>query len=220
MHTIPRAAGTGLLIYGLGVTTAFFTLGAPGGAYEPAKISSYLSSDHWAAAFTIAYAGAFASLGLLLFGHALRSSGGALGATLGELVWGAAIAGTAASVVGAFVTGGLDVAMAEGGPAVRTGVPHPVIYTISEIGNLLTLCGPAFFVGVIAIVLAVKAPLPAWLRAFSALAGACGILAPLFFTYFVFVLWTAVTGLAILGRRRAAEQAQPQQIAKSALPTA
>ena len=219
MNTIPRAAGAGLLIYGLGVTTAFFSLGAPGGAYEPTKVTSYLSSAHWTDAFTSAYIGALAALGLLLFGHALRSSAGALGGTLGELVWGAAIAATATSVVGTFITGGLDVAMAEGGHAVQSGVPHPVIYTISEIGNLLTVCAPALFVGVVAIVLAAKAPLPRGLRAFSAVAGACGILAPLFFTYFLFVIWTLVTGVTILARRRSAQQPQPQQTTNPALPT-
>jgi hypothetical protein len=218
MNTIPRSAGTGLLVYGLGVTTAFMTLGAPGGAYEPAKITSYLSSDHWPAAFTIAYVGALTALGLLLFGHGLRVGGGALGGALGELAWGAAIAGTASSVVGAFLTGGLDVAMAEGGPAVQAGLPHPVVYTVSEIGNLLTVCAPAFFVGVVALMLAAKAPLPRWLRGFSALAGACGILAPLFFTYFVFVLWTIVTGVAIFTQRRTTQQPQPQRAIEPALP--
>jgi len=217
MHTIPRSAGTGLLIYGLGVTTTFMTLGAPGGAYEPAKIDGYLSSGHWPAAFIIAYVGALAALGLLLFGHALRVGGGALGGGLGELVWGAAIAGTACSVVGAFLTGGLDVAMAEGGLAVQAGLPHPVVYTVSEIGNLLTVCAPAFFVGMVALVLAAKTPLPLWLRGFSALAGVCGILAPLFFTYFVFVLWTVVTGVVILTQRRTTLQPQPRAT-ESALP--
>jgi len=40
-----------------------------------------------------------------------------------------------------------------------------------------------------------------WLRAFSVVAGLCGILAPFFFTYFVFVLWTIATGLTLLARR-------------------
>ncbi|HET8560796.1 MAG TPA: hypothetical protein VFL69_09790 [Marmoricola sp.] len=202
MRTLPKSAGAGLLVYGIGVTFAFLSIGSPGGDYEPAKVSGYLSSGHWPAAFVLAYVAAFASLGLVVFGQALRSLGG----TLGELLWGLAVAGTATSVVGAFVTGGLDVAMAEGGRAVQAGVPHPVVYTITEIGNLLCVCGPAFFAGVIAIALAAKAPLPGWLRAFSGIAGACGILAPFFFTYFVFVLWTIVAGVSLLASRRSAAQ--------------
>lgn len=203
MRTIPKTAGAGLLVYGVGVTSAFFSLGAPGGAYEPAKISAYLSGGHWSTAFTIAYVGAAAALGLLVLGQALR----ALGGTLGDLLWSLAVAGTTTSVAGFFVTGGLDVAMAEGGHAVQAGVPHPVVYTVSEIGNLLSVCAPAFFTGVIAIALAAKAPLPGWLRAFSAVAGACGIFAPLFFTYFVFVLWTLVAGVALLVRRPVSQRA-------------
>ncbi|HET6910938.1 MAG TPA: hypothetical protein VFH54_16525 [Mycobacteriales bacterium] len=217
MHTISRSAGAGLLVYGVGVTTAFLTLGAPGGAFEPPKVSSYLSSGHWTAAFAIAYVGVLSALGLLLFGHGIRRSDGDLGGTLGELIWGGAVAATATSVVGTFVTGGLDVAMVEGGRAVQDGLPLPVAYTISEIGNLLTVCAPAFLMGTVALVLAAKAPLPVWLRGFSALAGVCGILAPLYFTYFVFVLWTVVTAIAILSRR-SARQPRPHRAAEPAVP--
>lgn len=209
MRSIPRAAGVGLLIYGLGVTTAFMAAGAPGGDYESSGIASYIASDHWPAAFALSYLGAFAALGLLVFGHALRSLGG----TMGDLAWGAAIAGTAVSVVGGFVTAGLDVAMAEGGRAVQTGVPHPVVYTVTEIGNLLSVCGPAFFAGVIALVLAARSSMPTWLRVFAAVAGVCGILAPFFFTLFVFVLWTIVAGIVLLAARPAG-----QRVAKPALP--
>jgi hypothetical protein len=87
---------------------------------------------------------------------------------------------------------------------VRHGVPHQVVYTITEIGNLLAVCGPALCVGVLALVLAARGPFPGWLRAFSVVAGVCGILAPLFFTYFVFVLWTVVAGIA-LARARGSE---------------
>lgn len=177
MTTISRRAGGALLVYGVGVTAAFMFLAAPGGDYEDSGVSSYLASGHWPAAFILSYVGAVCSLALVVFGHEVRA---ALGGMLGDLVWGFAIAGTAVSVVGAFVTGGLDVAMAEGGHPVQTGVPHPVVYTLSEIGNLLSVCGPAFFAGVIALVLAVRGPLPGWLRVFSAVAGVCGILAPFF----------------------------------------
>jgi hypothetical protein len=211
MRTIPKSAGIGLLVYGLGVTFAFMSLGAPGGAYEPPKIGDYIASGHWPAAFAVAYVGALAALGLLVFGHALRSLGG----TVGELLWGMSIAGTATSVVGAFVAGGLDVAMAEGGHSVQAGVSYPVIYTITEIGNLLSVCGPAFFAGAVAMVLAARSPMPMWLRVFSGIAGVCGILAPFFFTRFVFVLWTIVAGVTLLVARPTR-----QRVAKPVLPVA
>jgi hypothetical protein len=43
--------------------------------------------------------------------------------------------------------------------------------------------------------------MPGWLRAFTLVAGLCGILAPFFFTYFVYVLWTVVVGLIVATRR-------------------
>jgi hypothetical protein len=41
-------------------------------------------------------------------------------------------------------------------------------------------------------------------------AGVCGILAPLFFTYFVFVLWTIVAGIALARARAPHQVSEPQ----------
>ena len=60
------------------------------------------------------------------------------------------------------------------------------------------MCAPAFFIGVAAIVLARGSVLPRWLRVFSVVAGVCGILAPAFFTLFLFLLWTLVCGVALI----------------------
>ncbi|HEY3528716.1 MAG TPA: hypothetical protein VGK78_06160 [Nocardioides sp.] len=198
MTTVPRRAGVALLVYGLGVTAAFLSLGSPGGDYDPDNIASYVSHGHWPAAFALAYMSALCSLALIVLGQALRRS---LDGAVGDFVGGLCQAGTTISVVGSFLVGGIDVAMAEGGTHVQTGVPQPVVYTLSEVGNLVAVCGPAFFVGVVALVLAVAGRLPMWLRIFSVVAGLCGILAPFFFTYFVFVIWTIVTGVALLSSR-------------------
>ena len=85
--------------------------------------------------------------------------------------------------------------MAEGGSAVQAGVTNPTVYTLTEIGNLLSWCAPALFIGVVAILLSRAKSLPRWLRVFSAVAGVCGILAPFFFTFFIYLLWTLVLGL-------------------------
>jgi len=189
-----RTAGLGLITYGVGTTIAFTALGAPGGDYEDTLVPSYIAQSHWPAAFVIAYLGAMAALGLLVFGSAVRR----MVPQAGDLLWGLSIAAVSVSVVGWFVDGGLVVAMAEGGRTVQSGVPHPVVYTVTEIGNLLAVCAPAFFVGVAALVLARKGDLPRWLRIFSVVAGVCGILAPGFFTLFVFVLWTLVCGAVLI----------------------
>jgi hypothetical protein len=188
-----RAAGVGLITYGLGTTIAFGALGAPGGDYEAKLVPSYIAQSHWAAAFALAYVGALSALGLLVFGGAMRR----MIPRNGDLLWGLSIAAVTVSVVGWFVDGGLVVAMAEGGKTVQSGVPHPVVYTVTEIGNLLAVCAPAFFIGVAALVLAVRSNLPTWLRIFSAVAGLCGIFAPAFFTLFIFVLWTLVCGVTL-----------------------
>lgn len=206
MTSISRRGGVALLVYGVGVTAGFLALGAPGGDYDPGAIASYVSSGHWPTAFALGYLGALCSLGLLVFGHALRE---ALGGTIGDIAWGMSVAGTATSVVGGFLVTGIDVAMAEGGHEVQNGVSQPVVYTLSEVGNLVAVCGPAFFAGLLAIVMSVRGGVPGWLRAFGLVAGVCGLLAPLFFTYFVFVLWTIAAGATIAARSTSRVPAKP-----------
>jgi len=75
------------------------------------------------------------------------------------------------------------------------GIARPVIYLLTEIGNLVAVCGPAFCVGVIAVLLAVRKAMPVPLRLVTALAGVCGIAAPVYFPMAVFWLW--VIGFAI-----------------------
>ena len=212
MTTISRATGVGLVVYGVGTAVAFVASGSPGGDYEDRLVTDYIRQSHWAAAWTLWYVGALCALGLLVVGVGLHRLGG----TLGELLRGLTIAATGVCVTGAFISGGLVVAMAEGGPAVRAGVPHEVTYTITEIGNLVAACAPALLVGVAALLLAARGPLPGWLRVFSVVGGVCGILAPFFFTYGVYLIWTVVAGVTWIvtgdrGARASAPVRQPQE---------
>ena len=189
MATTQRAAGLGLLAYGIITPVAFITIGSPGGNYDDPTVASYMSSGHWTTAFALAYAGAFACLGLLLFAsrvrHELSSDG--------SVFWALAVCATAAGVVGWFLVGGLAVAFAEGGHALAS-VPHPVVYMVGEMSNLIAVCSSAFFAGCAALVLASQATLPSWLRVASYVAGVCGILAAVFFPLFLFWLWAIILG--------------------------
>ena len=191
-----RATGIGLLVYGAGTTLAFTASGSPGGAYSEQTVANYISTGHLTIAATLWYLGAFSALALLVVATGVRQV-----PQIGGLLSRLATVGAALSVTGAFVSGGLAVAMAEGGVRVRTGVPHAVVYTITEIGNLLAVCAPALCLGVAALVCAARAPLPAWLRITAVLGGICGILAPLFFTYFVYIICTAISGIFAVARR-------------------
>jgi hypothetical protein len=202
---ITRSAGIGLAVYGVGTAVPFMGSGTPGGDYLPSDVADYVAPGHHAVAFALWLVGALAALGLVVVAAGVRRmpQGGAL-------VAGLALVGAALGVTGAFVSGGVDVAMSEGGVPVRDGVAAPVVYLITEIGNLLAVCGPALAVGVAALVLAARAPLHRWLRVFSVVAGICGILAPAFYTYFVFLVWTVVTGI-VLARspRTSVETSEP-----------
>ena len=202
MSTSRRAAGLGLLAYGIGTPLTMAVIGAPGGDYSSGGVAQYVSAGHRTTAFVMAYVGAFAALGLLAFGHRMRAELGELGRT----VWGLAVAGTATAVTGWFVVGGVAVAAAEGGAAVQ-GVAHPVIYLVSEIGILVSVCGGAFFAGLILLLLAVRGPSPTPLRALSGLAGVCGIVAPVYFPIAVFLI--GILALAVWCLTSRARQPEP-----------
>jgi hypothetical protein len=185
-----RAAGLGLLAYGIGTPLAFMSIGAPGGEYQEGVVTTYISGEHRVAAFALAYLGAFAALGLLPFAARMRSelrSGG-------DLFWGLAVAGSAASVIGWFLLGGIPVVFAEGGAGV-VGLPHDVVYALGELSILVTVGAGSFLVGGAAVVLAARAPLSAPIRVFTVVGGVCGLLASFWFTLFVFWLWAVVVGV-------------------------
>lgn len=210
MDSTRRAAGLGLLGYGIATSVAFMSIGAPGGDYEDQAVVAYLSSGHWAIAMALAYLGAFAALGPLVFAHQARRdlpSGG-------DAVWGLTLAGTAAGVIGWFLIGGISVSFAEGG-APLSGLPHPVVYLVSEMSNLIAVCASSFFLGAAALVLAAQATMPRWLRVFTYVGGACGLLAAFFFPLFIFWVWTIVFGLREVltaGRRSVAATAQANAV--------
>jgi hypothetical protein len=206
--SIPRHAGIGLLVYGIGTTLAFAASGSPGGDYARSMVSSYVDPSHFIAAFAVWYFGALCAVaGLVAVAIGVRAL-----PVVGPAISALATIGAAVSLTGAFVSGGLDVAMAEGGTAVRSGVAAPEAYTFTEIGNLLAVCAPALCLGIAALLLAARTPVPSWLRVFSVVGGVCGILAPLFFTYFVYVLWTLAAGTVLVRRSatpRALDEPQP-----------
>jgi hypothetical protein len=211
MEISRRTAGLGLLGYGIATPVAFMSIGSPGGGYDDAIITTYTSSGHWLPAFLLAYLGAFAALGLLPFAGRMRSqlrSGG-------DVFWGLMVAGTVAAVVGWFLVGGVAVAFAEGG-APLAAVPHPVVYVLTEMSNLIAVCASAFCVGCAALVLATRAVLPAPLRVATVIGGVCGLVAAVFFPIFLFWLWAIAFGGWTLASRAGAvapatapAQAQP-----------
>lgn len=204
--TTRRTAGAALLTYAVTTFAANTLIAAPGGEYEPKAVSDFISSSHYAIAFTAAYIGCLGAVALLPFVLGVRKEIG----HHGDLAWGLGVAAAATGVVGWFVAGGVDVAMAEGGSRVHAGVTNPSVYVFTEIGNLLSWCAPALFIGVVAILLSRTQSFPRWLRVFSAVAGVCGILAPFFFTFFIYLLWTVVLALALLVQRATTTSSAPQ----------
>lgn len=194
--TVPRFAGLGLLVYTLATLVAFMFSKAPGGDFADADVVGYIAPSHAIPAFIIWYVAALGALALVVYGASLRRIPG-----IGQPLSALATVGAALSVGGAFLSGGVAVAMLEGGTLVRQQTPHTAVYVLTEVGNLTAACAPALCVGVIAIVLAVRTRMPVWVRVVAVIGGVCGILAPFFFTYFIFVLTMVALGIAFLAGR-------------------
>ena len=203
--TTRRTAGAALLVYGVATFVANTLIAAPGGQYDPNGVARFIDHGHIPVVFAAAYAGCLGAVALIPFVLGLRKE---LGSS-GDFAWSLGVAAATTGVVGWFVSAGVDVAMAEGGTRVPAGVPQPVLYTITEIGNLVSWCAPALFIGIVAILLSRMMTLPRWMRVFSAVAGVCGILAPFFFTFFLYLLWTLVLG-AILVTRQVSPRRLPE----------
>jgi hypothetical protein len=196
MNAIPRSAGLGLLAFLAGIVAWSFA-GTMGGNFHETEVQAFIEGHHRNLDFALYTVGALASIGLLVFGWAVRDRFD----RVGELVWGLSIAGTATAVSGLFLLGGFQVAMAEGGRQAQE-VPQSVAYTIGTIGHLFAGPAPALFLGVIALLLAARAEMPGWLRVFTVLAGVCGITAALYFTAAVYLLWVLVFGIWVVARRQ------------------
>jgi len=190
---VPRTAGVGLVVYLLATFVAFMFSGAPGGDYSDAKIVDYIAPSHATTAFIIWYVAALGALALVVFGTGLRRIPG-----IGQPLSALATVGAALSVAGSFLAGGVAVGMVEGGTTVQQDTPHSAVYLLTEIGNLLTVCGPALCVGVIVIVLAVRTRMPVWVRVVALVGGVCGILAPFFITYLIYVVAALVLSVALM----------------------
>jgi hypothetical protein len=193
VSTIPRWAGLGLLVSTLALLVAFMFSGAPGGDYVGSDVVAYIDPAHAVTAFTVWYVAVFGALALVVFGAGVRRLPG-----IGQPLAALAAVGAAISITGSLLAGGVAVGMLEGGAVVRQETPHTVVYLASEIGHLMAVTGPALCIGVAVIVLAVRARMPMWLRVVAVIGGLCGILAPFYFTYFLFVLLMVVLSIAIL----------------------
>ena len=204
MNTSRRAAGFGLLAYGIATPVAYMSMGSPGGESIDRDIAKYISSGHQAGTIALAYLGGIAARGLLLFAngmrHELRSGGG--------LLWGLAVAATTAAVTGWLLVGGMAVAFAEGGESLAS-IPHPVIYLLGLMSNVVAVVSSGFFLGAAALVLAARASLPRWLHIASYVAGLCGLLGASNWLLVLLWLWAIAFGVWTIRSNASSTQGAP-----------
>ena len=189
MNTSRRAAGFGLLAYGIGSPFALIAYGVPGGKYSESTIAKFISSGHLTMVLISTYVGAFAALGFLVFAnrmrHELRSGG--------DFFWALAVAGTTSAVIGYLSLGSIAISSRQIGSTVL--VPHSVIYLVTGIGLGIVIGATTLFLGIATILLAARSTLPSWLRVATYLGGLGGLLSILFDPQLLFWLWAIIFGI-------------------------
>jgi hypothetical protein len=195
----PRAAGIAVLAYAVGTFVAMGNAG-PGGDFEDAGVTTWTSEAHRWGAFGVGYLGCFAALGLLVFtlGSHHRVTGPAA-----EVYRSLGVIGTGLAMVGWWLSAGIAVALTEGGPDVRAGMSQPVVYSLSEMANLLAVCAPALCLGVMGWILAARGEQPRWLRVLGAVGGTGGVLAAFYFVIPLYLIWLVALGVWTLRSARA-----------------
>lgn len=208
-HPGPRAAGIGLLVYTVGTFTAMANSG-PGGDFEPAAITAWTAHEHRWAAFGNGYLGCFVALGLLVFtlGSTARVRGSAA-----EIYRSLGLVGTGLAMAGWWLSSGIIVALAEGGTAVQSGMSQPVLYSLSEVANLVAVCAPALCLGLMGWILAARGALPGWLRVLGVVGGAGGVLAAFYLPIPLYLVWLVSLGIWTLRSPRTAAPVVVQQAA-------
>ncbi|HET8893127.1 MAG TPA: hypothetical protein VFM96_03415 [Gaiellaceae bacterium] len=210
-NTSTRLAGAGALAFGVLTFAGFFLANPPGSTYNASDVANYLANGHRVLAITGMYLGWLAILGLVgLLAH-LRTVIDAGKSIAARIFWGTGLAAAASFAAGWCVTGGQVIAHLEGGKTMI--VAPPVTQLIGELGVLLIFgSGSALLgLGLIALTLATRTAIPAWLRWLTLVAGLCGLAGPAFFTFFLLLLWAITFGLWLLagGRDSAAALRAP-----------
>jgi hypothetical protein len=195
MNDTRRFAGLGLLTFAVGTFAALQLADPPGGDYGASQIARFVSPSSRVTEFACGYLGILAAVGLAVFVTRMRPAvAEASSHEVGDLFAALGIGAATVAAVGWTVTAGIPVAFAEGHghPAAA-----PVVYLVSELGVLLNLATPAILMGAAILLLATRAGamVPRWLRISTVVAGICGIAAPFFFPYFLFLLWGIVAGV-------------------------
>jgi hypothetical protein len=200
-----RAAGAGILVFSAATLAAMIVGNAPGGDFRAAQVTAFVARSHAGAAWTAGYLGIVGALGLLLFIDRMRERIASPSAA--SMFAGLGIAATGAAAVGWTMIAGISVAHVEGGSWIR--IAAPIVNLVSEMSVLVALCAPACLAGTALLILVARAELPGWLRAFTAVAAVCAIVAPLFFPLFLYLLWGLIFGLwsLVTSRREVAPAA-------------
>jgi hypothetical protein len=193
-------AGVGGITFSILTFVALFVSNMPGSNYKASVVADYLAKGHRVAGIAAMYLGWLAIPGLIcLLAHLRDLIGDEPGkARPASILWGTGLAAAASFAIGWGVAGGQIIAHLEGGSGLS--IAPPVTHLISEVGVIFIFgSGSALLgFGLIALMLASRTVLPAWLRWSTLVAGLCGIAGPAFFTFFLLLLWGIAMGVWLL----------------------
>jgi hypothetical protein len=203
-------AGLGAIAFG--VFTVIGTMGgAPGGNYDESSVAAYVSIGHLPAVIITGYLALLGVLGLIsVFAYlreAVASDPSHRVAT--NVFWGAGLVAAASLAVAWGLVTGIAVAAAESGSSnpgntVAAPISHAETYALSDTSLNVLFGSGGFMLGfaLVALMIASRGTLPAWLRWLTLVVGILALAAPAYFPAFAIPVWGVVMGgwLIVAGR--------------------
>lgn len=199
MKKAPAVAGVGAIAFGVLLFVGMVLASPPGGSYSASDVADYVAKGHRTSVIVSIYLVVLAAVGLVCLLARLRDA--IADARTAAIFWAIGTAAVAGFVIGYALVAAVPLAIAYGGSAVT--LQPTVVFTLAEAGWVVMYGAGGVLLGCALVALALRpAGLPAWVRWSTLVAGICGLAAPLWFPFFVVLIWAVVIGVWLLAADR------------------
>jgi hypothetical protein len=203
-----RLAGIGAIAFSVFTVLAVGVGSAPGGNYSESDVANYVSIGHLPAVIATGYLALLGVLGLIcVFAYFREVIGADPSHKLAtDVFWGTGLVAAASQAVAWGLITGIAVAAAEAGSSnpgntLAAPISHAETYALSDTSLNVRYGSGGFMLGfaLIALMLASRGTLPAWLRWLTLVIGVLAIGAPAYLPAFAIPVWGVVVGVWLIG---------------------
>jgi hypothetical protein len=203
-----RLAGIGAIAFSVFTVLAVGVGSAPGGNYSESDVANYVSIGHLPAVIATGYLALLGVLGLIcVFAYFREVIGADPSHKLAtDVFWGTGLVAAASQAVAWGLITGIAVAAAEAGSSnpgntLAAPISHAETYALSDTSLNVLYGSGGFMLGfaLIALMLASRGTLPAWLRWLTLVIGVLAIGAPAYLPAFAIPVWGVVVGVWLIG---------------------